>query len=269
MYFLSLYQYPPSTVPYRVGVSLEKHIIITISDRRPEQERTYAHFVSVSDAERFADILEATLGKGHYAEIGCCPLCGKPFFRQEEFCILTNDARAHQKCFQKEVKNNRMEYTDAKERHLHLFNEELPDYDFCDLELMDFRFRYAIQTVSLSCVHLYLRENQYNRKNHLWLTVEECKGLIREIRERIKAVRQTEAGVCRSCGQPVYVDQDCYVMTSREKIHSRCMERFIRSEKAAQVTFPADRVRTYDVFSQRSYDYHNRNPFPKEETTKR
>jgi len=125
------------------------------------------------------------------------------------------------------------------------------------------RFQYAIQVVSKTVIHIYTHTSLDSRKNHVCLTYEECLGLISDIREKLEVIKEAKLGVCFHCEGTIYTDEDRYTLASGELVHGRCMERFIQSDKAGKVCFPASRLRSYDIFGfNRMYpESYDLNPF--------
>ena len=81
----------PEPLAFRVLISKTKELNIILSNRRIENERTYSHFVTLEQAEEFAANLEAALSSKYYTRLDRCFLCGQPFTRTEEVCVLTHD----------------------------------------------------------------------------------------------------------------------------------------------------------------------------------
>lgn len=180
--------------PYRVEVTPDKQVNILLTSRKERQLRTYPHIVKPEEAAQFADRLEQALADGHFTDLECCPLCGQPFARQNRLCLMKNGAVIHKKCLRKAVLQDKMLYQDCKDYRYRYFPRELPSFDFSNLtyEAISSQFRYAFQTVSRTVVHLYLiAPGEYTRR-HTCLTCEECCGLIREIREKLKELETME-----------------------------------------------------------------------------
>ena len=257
----------PEPLPFRVIISRIRGLNIILSNRRIENERTYSHFVTLEQAEEFAANLETALSSVYYTCLDHCFLCGQPFTRTEDVCVLTNNREAHLKCFYTAVRKKQLSFADKKDGCYIYFPYGTPGYDFNNLDDKNREFRYAIQVVSQKVVHLWMQEAWHHPKHHFCLTHDECQRMIHEIREKAEMVRCAEIGTCFCCGKSVYVDEDRFTMTSGELIHSRCMERLVTGELAAKVSFPATRTRRYDVFG--FGERHNANvnglyPFPME-----
>lgn len=125
------------------------------------------------------------------------------------------------------------------------------DYSNIGYEAQSRSFRYAIQVVSKSVIHLYVIEPGHYMKHQFCLTYDECNGLIQEIHAKLgllKSYLDASAGKCAFCGHAIYVDKNYYKMDSGEVIHGACMEQFICSPASAKVRFPATLVFRNDVF---------------------
>ncbi len=147
------------------------------------------------------------------------------------------------------------------------FPKDAPIYDYIlpENEEHPWRFSFSIQIVSRTAIHIYTKYDRNSTRNHFCLTYDECVGLIHDIREKLAFLKTIECGLCHHCGTMIYIDQDRYKMDSGELIHGRCMEAFVRSEKASKVSFPAVRTRRYDVLGfNRKFPYYDRESFPKE-----
>ena len=238
----------PEPLAFRVLISTSRGLNIILSNKRIENERTYSHFVTLEQAEQFAADLEAALSSEDYTCLDRCFLCGHPFTRTEDVCVLTNDREAHQKCFYTAVRKKQLTFDDRKAGYYFYFPHGTPTYDFNNLNDRKREFRYAIQVVSQKVINLWMQEAWNHPKHQFFLTHDECLRMIHEIREKAEMVRSAEIGTCFCCEKTVYVDEDRFTMASGELIHSRCMERLVTGELAAKVSFPATRTRRYDVF---------------------
>ena len=217
-------------VPYRVLVTTDKGMNIILSNKSLENERTYSHFVRAQEAERFADILETLLDKAEYTKLDRCFICGNPFFKEDDICRLINGTEAHNKCFHAMVKKQKLTYDDRTERRANPFPENSRKKDFSNLDSGDKCFRYEIQIVSKTVIHLWLREFYGHQTHHFCMTYDECRGLISAVREKLKAIEKARIGTCIHCSDTIYADQTCYTFASGELIHSKCMEQFVRGE---------------------------------------
>ena len=79
----------PEPLAFRVIISTSRGLNIILSNKRIENERTYSHFVTLEQAEQFAADLEAALSSEYYTRLDRCFLCGQPFTRTEDVCVLT------------------------------------------------------------------------------------------------------------------------------------------------------------------------------------
>lgn len=236
--------------PFKVRVTTEHGLNIILVSRRETSIRSYSHFIGTDDAEQFADTLETVLANGTYANLGCCPFCGQPFARKDRLCLLTDDQAAHMRCFQKMARNRRMTYEDCKRYDFEPFPKELPAFDYSNLQDGERRrFRYAIQTVSKSVIHLYTMDSPSANKRHICLTYDECLGLIRAVREKLDCIRGAAAGTCSCCGRTIYLDQTRYELADGKLIHRICMERFLLSGDSAIAAFPVKKIELTDVFN--------------------
>lgn len=239
----------PEPLAFRVLISKTKELNIILSNKKIENERTYSHFVTLEQAEQFAADLETTLSTGHYTCLDRCFLCGKPFIRTDDVCMLTNDREAHWKCFYTAIKKKQLTAGDRREGYTIYFpSPEMPEYDFSNLDDEEREFRYAVQIVSQKVIHLWVQEERNRPKQHFCLTFDDCLCMIQEIRRKAYMVRKADLGTCICCEKTVYVNDDRFTMASGELVHSGCMERLVTGELATKVSFPATRTRLYDEF---------------------
>ena len=164
------------------------------------------------------------------------------------------------------VKKDKLTYDDRVELLANPFPEDRRNKDFSNLDSDEKHFRYGIEIVSKTVVHLWLREYYGRKTHHFCMTYDECCGLISAVREKVKAIEKARIGTCIHCNDTIYVDQTCYAFASGELIHSKCMERFVRSEHTGEVTFPVTRIKGQDLFGHiRMFpEMYNREPFPVE-----
>lgn len=175
------------------------------------------------------------------------------FTRQHRLTLLKDGRIIHGKCYWAAIGRRELTGDEHEKRCYYPFPKDTPEFDFSNIgyETKSKSFRYAIQIVSKSVIHLYLIEPYHYMKHHFCLTYDECKRLIHEIKanlERLKQFQDAAVGKCASCGHPIYADKNRYQMDSGEMIHETCMERFIRSEASAKVRFPAKLICREDVF---------------------
>lgn len=250
------------TMAYKVVITTSKGLNILLTNKNPENLRSYCHFVSCEDAERFALQLREVLENAVYSDLDHCYICSKPFFREDGVYRLTNGKPVHKSCFRRECQCNRMNHSDSG-GIIFAFPHGTPQFDFTNMGDKALRFQYAIQVVSKTVIHIYTHTYLDSRKNHVCLTYDECLGLISNIREKLEVIKEAKLGVCFHCEGTIYTDEDRYTLASGELVHGRCMERFIQSDKAGKVCFPASRLRSYDIFGfNRMYpESYDLNPF--------
>ena len=87
----------PESLPFRVSINATRGLNIILSDRGIKNERPCSLFVTLEQAEQFTADLEAALSNGHYTCLDHCVLCGKPFTRTDDVCMLTDNREAHRK----------------------------------------------------------------------------------------------------------------------------------------------------------------------------
>ncbi len=238
---------------YQVLITTSHGLNIILTNKREVYFRSFSHFVTISDAEKFAADLEQTLENGTYTELDRCPICGQVFTRQNRLSLLRDGRIIHGKCFWSAIKRGELTDDDCKIRRYQFFPKDIPLFDYSNItyEAESRAFRYAIQIVSKSVIHLHLIEPGRSMRHQFCLTYEECQGLIQEIRAKLEPLKRyldAAVGKCAFCGYPIYVDKNHYEMDSGEVIHGVCMERFIRSPASAEVRFPAKLIFRKDVF---------------------
>lgn len=238
---------------YDVVITTDWNLNIIITNKRREQLRSYSHFVTQEQAARFADVLEQVITMGCYTDLDACPFCGKNFFRHDKLRRVNDGRTLHQKCVDTAVRCGVLTYPDCVGAAFRCFPEDVPLFDYSSLTSAPSSkdFRYAIQTVSKKAIHLFLIEPRGRMTHRTCLTYEECQGLVRMIRGRLKQLAGAALGACAFCGRMAYIDKTNYLLASGELIHGSCMERFVQSPEAAGVWFPAVRIPTEDVFGHR------------------
>lgn len=240
-------------MPYEVIITTSHGLNIILSNKQEVNFRSFSHFVSMSEAEEFAANLAQALENGHYTDLDRCPICGKAFTKQNRLSLLKDGRVIHNKCFWNAMECGELTSNDRKIRLYQVFETDAPMFDYSNLghEDRSRSFRYAIQIVSRSVIHLHLIEPGNYIKHRFCLTYDECQGLIQEIRAKLDFLKRywdASPGKCAFCGHAIYVDKRHYKMNSGEVIHGTCMERFIRSQASANVRFPATFVFRKDVF---------------------
>lgn len=229
---------------YRVAVTSLLRMNIILTNKNPYNLRSYSHLVSTEQAAQFANTLETALAQGVYFDIDKCPICGEPFMKQNRLCLLMDGSIVHKKCFWKEVKSGSLRYEDRKAYWHHYFPQDASLFDFSNLDGPDRtqEFRYAIQIISKTAIHLYLIEPGNYIKRHVCLTYDECLSLIRDIRSNLKKIndlRSRAIGQCSHCGSMIYADAGHYQLRSGEVLHLSCIEPFIRSAASVGAHLPA------------------------------
>ncbi len=238
---------------YRIVITTSHGLNIMLTNKREVNFRSFSHFVTIPDAEKFAAKLAQTLENGTYTELDRCPICGQVFTRQNRLSLLRDGRIIHGKCFWGAIRRGELTGDDCKIRRYQLFPKDTPLFDYPNIayEAQSRAFRYAIQVVSKSTIYLHLIEPNCSIKHQFCLTYEECQGLIQEIQAKLELLKRyldAAVGKCAFCGYPIYVDKNRYEMDSGEVIHGVCMERFIRSPASAKVRFPATLICRQDVF---------------------
>lgn len=236
--------------PFKVQITADEKLELVLTNRRGSSVHSHSHLLERDEAEEFASTLEAALSSGTYADLDHCPLCGQIFMRQNRLCLLRDGRIIHKKCLRPAIKQGVLSYDDCADYDYRCFPKDTPSFDFTSLPGADYGrgFRYAIQTVSKTVIHLYLTQKGKIPTRHYCLTYEECLALVQEIRDKLVELYCSVTVACAFCGSPVYLDQPRYEMASGEVIHGICMERFIRSTKSAGVTFPARLIQVRNPF---------------------
>lgn len=238
---------------YQVVITTTHGLNIILSNKQEINFRSFSHFVTASDAKNFAANLAQTLEKGTYTELDRCPICGQTFTRQNRLSLLKTGKVIHRKCFWNAFSNGELREDDREIRSYHAFPKSTPAFDYSNIgyETESRSFRYAIQVVSKSVIHLCLIEPNRSMKHQFCLTYDECQGLLQEIYVKLNMLERyldAAVGKCAFCGYSIYVDKNHYELGSGEVIHGACMERFIQSPVSAEVKFPARLILRQDVF---------------------
>ena len=135
----------PESLPFRVSINATRGLNIILSDRGIKNERPCSLFVTLEQAEQFIGNLEATLSNGHYTCLDHCFLCGKPFTRTDDVCMLTDNREAHRKCFHTAIRKKQLTLADRQDGYTIYFPYGIPEYDFSNFNDEGREFRYAIQ----------------------------------------------------------------------------------------------------------------------------
>ena len=238
---------------YKVVITTSHGLNIILTNKQEINFRSFAHFVTREDAAKFAETLAKVLAEGTYSELDRCPICGQTFTRQNILSLLKDGRIIHRKCFWSAIRSKELTDDYCKTRRYYVFPKGTPTFDYSNIgyEEKSRTFRYAIQIVSKSAIHLHLIEPNGSMKHKFCLTYDECQGLIQEIQAKLEVLQRyldASVGKCAFCGYPIYVDKNRYELDSREVIHGVCMERFIRSPASAKVRFPATLIHRQDVF---------------------
>ena len=207
------------TISFEVRIVKRQTIRITLTGSNIGRPRDYIYFVGAEDAEAFANNLEASVTGAHYSTIDHCPLCGEHIYRQSRLSQLRDGRIVHTKCFDAALGRKEVHRSDCKKYYFHFFPSDAPLYDYSNLitESRACRLRYAIQAVSLDCIHLYLMESYACVKHHFCLTLKQCLDLVKEIRKTLKEFRQNEESSHGYCGASAGADDPYYVFPSRER----------------------------------------------------
>lgn len=200
------------TIAFEVKIVKCRTIRIMLTGRNIGRPRDYIYFVGAGDAEVFANTLEATVTGAHYSTIDHCPLCGEHIYRQSRLSQLRDSQIVHTKCFDAALGRKKVHRSDYKKYYFHYFPSDAPFYDYSNLmtESRVCRLRYAIQAVSLDCIHLYLMESYAHVKHHFCLTLKQCLDLVKEIRKTLKEFQQNEGLLRACCEEPVSEDDPYY-----------------------------------------------------------
>ena len=207
------------TISFEAKIVKRQTIRITLTGSNIGRPRDYIYFVGAKDADAFANALEAAVTGAHYSTIDHCPLCGEHIYRQSRLSQLRDGRIVHTKCFDAALGRKEVHRSDCKKYYFHFFPSDAPLYDYSNLitESRACRLRYAIQAVSLDCIHLYLMESYACVKHHFCLTLKQCLDLVKEIRKTLKEFRQNEESSHGYCGASAGADDPYYVFPSRER----------------------------------------------------
>ena len=206
------------TISFEAKIVKRQTIRITLTGSNIGRPRDYIYFVGAKDADAFANALEAAVTGAHYSTIDHCPLCGEHIYRQSRLSQLRDGRIVHTKCFEAALGRKEVHRSDCKKYYFHLFPSDAPLYDYSNLvtESRACRLRYAIQAVSLDCIHLYLMESYACVKHHFCLTLKQCLDLVKETRKTLKEFRQNEESTHVCCEAPAGADDSYYVFSSGE-----------------------------------------------------
>ena len=206
------------TISFEVKIAKHKSIRITLTGSNIGRPRDYMYFVGAEDAKAFANTLETAVTGAHYSTIDHCPLCREHIYRQSRLSQLRDGRIVHTKCFEAALCRKEVHRSDCKKYYFHFFPSDAPLYDYSNLmtESRACRLRYAIQAVSLDCIHLYLMESYACVKHHFCLTLKQCLDLVKEIRKTLKEFRQNEESTHVCCEAPAGADDSYYVFSSGE-----------------------------------------------------
>lgn len=240
--------------PFKVQITADEKLTLVLTNRRSGSTCAHSHLLERDEAELFASTLEAALASGKYADLDHCPLCGELFTRQNRLCLLRDGQIIHKKCLRPAIKRGELSYDDCADYDYSCFPRDTPPFDFDNLreQIHGPEFRYAIQTVSKTVIHLFLTQRGKIPTRHYCLTYAECVALVQDIRDKLVELYCSVTVACAFCCSPVYLDQPRYEMSSGEVVHGTCMERFIRSAKSAGVTFPAKLIQVRNPFQLRA-----------------
>lgn len=182
------------TVAFEVTIVKCQKIRVILTARNIGRPREYIYFMGSEDAEVFANALENAVTGAHYSMIDHCPLCGDHIYRQSRLSQLRDGQIVHTKCFDAALRKEKIHRSDCQTYYFHFFPFDVPLYDYSNLMTgsRNCRLRYAIQAVSLDCIHLYLMESYACVKHHFCLTLKQCLDLVKEIRKTLKEFRQNE-----------------------------------------------------------------------------
>ena len=251
---------------HNVRVEPDKQLIITMGNHNGGSGPWVKLNISPKEALFMAHNMEKALEAGFYAPMDSCSFCGEEFTKTKEILMLDEERFVHSRCFHKEHENRGLTYSDIKDWR-RWFPHDAPKFEYSNLESRFDRIKYAVQVVSKTVIHLYVRPAGASTNKHFILTYDEAIGLIQDIREKTMSIELAKAGECLLCRKTVFLDQDHYEMTSGELVHGHCMEKFVRSKLASQVTFPAKFIKREWIFNIRYHGYYleedEMGPFPR------
>lgn len=145
---------------YEVVITTSHGLNIILTNKQEINFRSFAHFVTREDAAKFAETLAKVLAEGTYSELDRCPLCGQVFTRQNILSLLKDGRVVHGKCFWSAIRAGELTDDDCKMRRYHVFPKNAPTFNYSNIayDIGGWGFRYAIQIVSKSAIHLHLTE---------------------------------------------------------------------------------------------------------------
>ena len=171
-------------IAYEVKNTKYNLIRITLTGRKTGRPRDYTYFIKAENAEAFADAVEDAVTHARYSTTDCCLLCGDYIYRQSRLTQLRDGRVVHTKCFEAAFRRGELQRKDCEKYYFRLLSMDIPLYDTSNLmtESQASHLRYAIQAVSMECVHLYLMGSYAYGKHHFCMTLNQCLKLITEIR---------------------------------------------------------------------------------------
>lgn len=171
-------------VAFEVKIAKYNMIRITLTGKKTGRPRDYTYFAKAEDAEAFADTVEDSVTRARYSTVDCCLLCGDHIYRQSRLSQLRDGRVVHTKCFEAAFHRGELQRKDCEKYYFRLLPLDIPLYDTSNLmtESRASQLRYAVQAVSMDCVHLYLMGSYAYGKHHFCMTLNQCLKLITEIR---------------------------------------------------------------------------------------
>lgn len=205
------------TISFEVKIVKRQSIRMALTRSNIGHPRDYMYFVGAEDARAFSNTIETAVTGAHYSTIDHCPLCREHIYRQSRLSQLRDGRIVHSKCFEAALVRKEVHRGDCKKYYFHFFPSDAPLYDYSNLmtESRACRLCYAIQAVSLDCIHLYLMESYSCVKHHFCLTLQ-CFDLVKKIRKTLKEFRQNEESPHVCCGAPAGADDPYYIFSSGE-----------------------------------------------------
>lgn len=234
--------------PFEIIVTTEYGININLSNQSPKWEKSYSNFITIEEAEFFADTLERIIKTAAYTDRVKCAHCGKYLSKADKLYRMENGEYMHTKCF----------YRAYEEWHEHIESREYVDaitkggdakLDFTNLNAGNgYRIAFSIEVVSKKAIHIVMRPREGGNKNHFCFTYTQCVRLVEEIRRKIKAIEDSRRCICQYCEKTIHVDQTHFIFSSGEAIHEKCMGDFIQKFESKNMRLPARRIRANDIF---------------------
>lgn len=255
-------------LPFKHDIRVEpdKQLIISMGNYNGGSGPWVSLKVHTKEAMFIAQNLEIALEAGFYVPMDSCVFCGEKFTKTRGTVMLDEEKFAHLKCLRKEHKEGRVDFSDVKDWRK-WFPNDAPKFEYSNLESKIDRIRYAVQVVSKTVIHFYVRPPGANNNKHFILTYDDAINLVQDIREKTLSIEFAKAGECLHCCKTIFVDQDYYEMTSGEKVHGHCMEKFVRSKLSSQVVFPARKIKRKWIFDIHYAGYNleedDMGPFPR------